>query len=79
LTDEVGRSGVVAPCSTSFFGGHGITIVGSRPAEASYRFANSWGTGWGESGFGTLTAEVMERLQEVNADFGVEMHAVDAD
>ena len=30
-------------------------IVGYNPATKSLKFVNSWGTGWGDHGFGQLT------------------------
>lgn len=36
-------------------GGHAITIVGFNGRDGSLKFANSWGTQWGQKGFGVLT------------------------
>lgn len=35
-------------------GGHGIVLVGYDDAKQKFIFRNSWGTRWGNNGFGTL-------------------------
>ena len=35
-------------------GGHAITLVGYDLARGVVRFRNSWGTSWGDGGYGTL-------------------------
>jgi C1A family cysteine protease len=35
-------------------GGHAITLIGYDDARRAFRFINSWGTGWGQSGYGWL-------------------------
>lgn len=50
------RSGVID--STTGGGpdnGHAMVIVGYDDARQAYRFVNSWGTRWGEHGFGWLS------------------------
>lgn len=50
------RSGVID--STEGQGpnnGHALVIVGYDDAKQAYHFVNSWGTGWGERGFGWLS------------------------
>ncbi len=40
-------------------GGHALTVVGREPDpvhRVRYKIANSWGTGWGESGFCWMSA-----------------------
>jgi hypothetical protein len=33
-------------------GGHAMTVVGYDDARSAFKIVNSWGTGWGEQGFG---------------------------
>lgn len=41
-----------------------VTIVGYDPATQRYKFANNWGSGWGDKGFGTFsTADAKAVLQ----------------
>jgi len=42
-------------------GGHAIVIVGYDDAQKRFKFVNSWGTGWGEHGFGYLPYEYVEK------------------
>ena len=35
-------------------GGHAVLVVGYDQATSKFKFLNSWGTGWGNGGFGTL-------------------------
>jgi len=45
-------SGVYQPTAgSSYLGGHFVVIVGYNQAEKYWICKNSWGTGWGESGF----------------------------
>lgn len=58
-------------------GGHAITIVGSVLIEEHegvegphwYRFANSWGTEWGDNGFGVISEEYL--LSDLSEDWWV--------
>jgi C1A family cysteine protease len=46
------RSGIYQPTAgSSYEGGHFVVIVGYNHAEQYWICKNSWGTGWGESGF----------------------------
>ncbi len=56
-------------------GGHAITIVSYLPADASVRFANSWGPTWGDHGFGSMTREVAE-AHSTGEMWGVEVAEV---
>ncbi len=44
-------SGIYSYTSGSYAGGHAITIVGYDDANRCFIVKNSWGTGWGESGY----------------------------
>lgn len=51
--------------NSTFYGGHALTVVGYDEARQTFKFVNSWGTRWGESGFGYLTyAFVKEQAWE---------------
>lgn len=43
--------------SERLLGGHAILLVGYDDGQRLYRFLNSWGTVFGQSGFGTLSYE----------------------
>ena len=36
------------------YGGHAICLVGWNPETRMFKFKNSWGTSWGENGYGYL-------------------------
>ncbi len=44
-------TGVYAYTSGNYLGGHAILLVGYNDAEQYFIAKNSWGTGWGESGY----------------------------
>jgi C1A family cysteine protease len=44
-------SGVYTPTSTDVAGGHCVSVIGYDDANGFWIAKNSWGTGWGESGF----------------------------
>jgi hypothetical protein len=48
------------------YGGHAIAIVGYDDTKQAWKIANSWGTSWGDNGFGWISYEftptVMSRL-----------------
>jgi len=53
---DVRRTGVV-PIPTrrdALIGGHAVVAVGYRHAERQLVFRNSWGSGWGDHGYGYL-------------------------
>ena len=37
-----------------YLGGHALLVVGFDDVNQRFNFLNSWGTGWGDRGFGTL-------------------------
>lgn len=45
------KSGIYRHVSGDMLGGHAVTIVGYNDAEGYWLIKNSWGTGWGESGY----------------------------
>lgn len=38
-------------------GGHMLTIVGHSNVTNEYRYANSWGSEWGDGGFGIIGSD----------------------
>ena len=45
------HSGIYSYVSGEYEGGHAILIVGWNDADSAFIVKNSWGTGWGESGY----------------------------
>lgn len=39
----------------AYVGGHAICVVGYDDAKSWFKFKNSWGTGWGDGGYGYLS------------------------
>ncbi len=72
---ETARSGqVVTPTQPHKLLGQGvITIVGFNPADRSIRFANAWGPGWGDHGFGTMSEPVARELLQLDQMWAVEV------
>lgn len=56
-------------------GGHAVVIVGWNPKDKVFLFANSWGTGWGAKGFGTMDEETARKLIGPMDAWGVEATA----
>jgi len=42
-------------------GGHSVILGGYSDPERVFRFANSWGVGWGDKGFGYMPYEYFEQ------------------
>jgi hypothetical protein len=60
------------PPDATLIGGHAIAIVGAKPRDGSIRFVNSWGTGWGDGGFGDMSKESLEAHLEQDQMWAVE-------
>lgn len=43
------KTGIFNNCGTKL--NHGVLLTGVTSADGSWKIKNSWGTGWGESGF----------------------------
>lgn len=43
-------------------GAHAVALVGFNPENETFQFVNSWGTEWGDSGFGYLPLHYFDRL-----------------
>jgi len=52
--NKVGNDGIIAdPTENSrYTGAHAIALVGYDEEKQLFKFKNSWGTGWGENGYG---------------------------
>ncbi len=56
ITDAATRTGVIQAAGAGSPRGTVVTIVGYDPATRRFKFANNWGTGWGDRGFGYVDA-----------------------
>lgn len=63
FTEEVRKTGAVPlPARTDqVVGGHAVMAVGYDDAVGRLLLRNSWGTRWGDAGYGTLPYEYVER------------------
>jgi len=52
--EKVDSSGVIGLGYTSIMGGHCVAIVGTDVKEERFILMNSWGTNWGDRGFGYM-------------------------
>ena len=64
-SESVAKTGVVPmPSHTErCLGGHAILLVGYDVRYKSFKFRNSWGTGWGAGGYGFLPFEYVTNPQ----------------
>lgn len=71
FTDEVRRTGnIPLPTATDrIVGGHAVMAVGYDENTGRLLIRNSWGTGWGDAGYGTLPYEYV--TQNLAQDFWV--------
>lgn len=46
----------------SVVGGHAICLVAYDSTEKTFKFRNSWGTGWGDKGYGQLSFEYIDKF-----------------
>jgi C1A family cysteine protease len=62
MSDECARTGIVKyPGPTEgFAGGHAIHFIGYNDQTKMLKFQNSWGSGWGDRGFGYLPYKFVE-------------------
>jgi C1A family cysteine protease len=56
MTDQVAKTGIVPMPNTQekVVGGHAIMAVGYDDSKRVFKFRNSWGTGWGDAGYGYI-------------------------
>lgn len=50
-------NGVIPNKNGSIIGGHAVLLVGYDDSKQLFKFKNSWGTGWGDKGYGYLPYE----------------------
>lgn len=53
------QNGVVPPPGGTIIGGHAILIVGYDEGKRLFKFKNSWGSSWGDNGYGYLPYEYL--------------------
>lgn len=53
---------------------HVVVIVAIDSMNDRVRFANSWGAGWGDRGFGTMSETVADAMLVKTQMWAVEMH-----
>jgi C1A family cysteine protease len=64
-SEEVTKTGIVSMPKMGWFfgeaklGGHAILIVGFDSINKTFTFRNSWGTSWGNKGYGTIPYEYL--------------------
>jgi C1A family cysteine protease len=60
--DQTVASGAIPPPAkdAAIAGAHAVTFVAFRPDDGTLRFANTWGTSWGDAGFGTFGLDSAE-------------------
>ena len=71
MSDSVAKTGVVTmPVSGDVNeGGHELLIVGYDDSASMFIFRNSWGTAWGDAGYGYMPYGYVER--DYALDFSV--------
>lgn len=72
MASDVAKTGIVPMPTTQekVLGGHAILAVGFDDKTQRFKFRNSWGTGWGDGGYGYLPyAYLMD--QNLASDFWI--------
>lgn len=62
-------SGIYKSVSKKKVGGHAVSIVGFNDVERYWIIKNSWGTGWGENGFGRISYDDKSGIGESSYAF----------
>ena len=57
---QVGSDGVIPEPGGFQRGGHALLVVGYDDKTGYFKVQNSWGTGWGKSGYGFISYKYME-------------------
>ena len=67
-SDEAKNTGIINYSEEydKILGGHCIILVGFDDDKKYYRFINSWGTTWGDKGFGYLPYEYIKNIRLSN-------------
>jgi hypothetical protein len=55
-------------------GGHEISVIGVSLERGQFRIANSWGTGWGQDGYFSMTISDMTRALADKGDVSVPLY-----
>ena len=58
---NIDNSGLVPDPAGAFEGGHALLVVGYDNKTQLFKFQNSWGTSWGNKGYGYFTYDYMEK------------------
>ena len=63
FTDKASKTGLVPmpKKSDQYQGGHAICIVGYDDSKKLFKFKNSWGSVWGQKGYGCLLYDYMRQ------------------
>ncbi len=67
ITTQTGYVALPGP-NNRCLGGHAILLTGFNDAKAEFEFRNSWGTGWGDGGYGVLPYKYVTD-RDLAADF----------
>jgi hypothetical protein len=54
------RGGIFKTYETHGLSGHAMAIIGYDDNKGAFKVMNSWGTGWGENGFGWISYDVFK-------------------
>lgn len=60
--NELQGKDIYRSASGQSLGGHAITIVGYNDSTGAFKFQNSWGTSWGDKGFGYIDYKFFSRV-----------------
>jgi C1A family cysteine protease len=62
MSSKVSKTGVLPmpAAGTSPVGGHAVVVVGYDDKKRLFKFANSWGTSWGDHGYGYLPYDYLK-------------------
>lgn len=55
--NNTNTTGVIKMPNGQFLGGHALVIIGYNDDKKIFNIRNSWGTSWGDSGYGTIPYE----------------------
>ena len=61
FTDNVTSSGIIPLSNNNVVGGHAVLLIGYNESTKLFKFKNSWGTSWGENGYGYLSYDYFSK------------------
>lgn len=72
-SDAVEQTGIVPmpKDQEQQIGGHAILLVGYDDTKQLWKFRNSWGSGWGDKGYGYLPYDYLNSSNDLASDFYV--------